>query len=131
MELLDKVGLCDKENEYPSRLSGGQQQRVSIARALAVNPEIVLFDEPTSALDPELVNDVLGVIEKVAKTGVTILLVTHEMDFARKISNKVVFMENGHVVEEGPPEQIFENSQNERTKQFLSKFYLHETVQAD
>ena len=96
-----------------------------------MNPEIVLFDEPTSALDPELVNDVLKVIERVAQTGVTILLVTHEMDFARKISNKVVFMENGYVVEEGTPESIFENSQNERTKQFLSKFYLHEAVQAE
>lgn len=123
MDLLGKVGLLDKEKDYPSKLSGGQQQRVSIARALAVEPDIVLFDEPTSSLDPELVDEVLKVIERVAKTGVTILLVTHEMDFARKISNKVVFMEKGVVVEEGPPEQIFENSQNERTQQFLKKFY--------
>jgi len=123
MDLLKKVGLLDKEKEYPSKLSGGQQQRVSIARALAVEPEIVLFDEPTSSLDPELVTEVLKVIERVAKTGVTILLVTHEMDFARKISNKVVFMEAGKVVEQGPPEQIFENSQNERTKQFLKNYY--------
>ncbi len=123
MELLDKVGLSDKEKDYPSKLSGGQQQRVSIARALAVEPDIILFDEPTSSLDPELVDEVLKVIESVAKTGVTILLVTHEMDFARKISNKVVFMEKGKVIEEGPPDQIFENSENERTKQFLKKFY--------
>src|SRR5699024_8436974 len=123
MDLLKKVGLLDKEKEYPSKLSGGQQQRVSIARALAVEPEIVLFDEPTSSLDPELVTEVLKVIERVAKTGVNILLVTHEMDFARKISNKVVFMEAGKVVEQGPPDQIFENSQNERTKQFLKNYY--------
>lgn len=132
IDLLGKVGLLDKEKDYPSKLSGGQQQRVSIARALAVEPDIILFDEPTSSLDPELVNEVLKVIERVAKTGVTILLVTHEMDFARKISNKVVFMEKGKVVEEGPPEQIFEDSQNERTKQFLRKFYAktNETVEA-
>lgn len=128
MDLLEKVGLLEKEKEYPSKLSGGQQQRVSIARALAVEPELVLFDEPTSSLDPELVTEVLKVIERVAKTGATILLVTHEMDFARKISNKVVFMENGKVVEQGSPEQIFENSQNERTKQFLRNYYLNEQV---
>lgn len=121
--LLEKVGLLDKENEYPSRLSGGQQQRVSIARALAVEPEVILFDEPTSSLDPELVAEVLKVIESVAKTGVTILLVTHEMSFARKVSNKIVFMEKGKIVEEGSPEQIFESSQNERTKQFLKNYY--------
>ncbi|MEC2159745.1 amino acid ABC transporter ATP-binding protein [Virgibacillus halodenitrificans] len=121
--LLEKVGLLEKENEYPSRLSGGQQQRVSIARALAVEPEVILFDEPTSSLDPELVAEVLKVIESVAKTGVTILLVTHEMSFARKVSNKIVFMEKGKIVEEGSPEQIFESSQNERTKQFLKNYY--------
>ncbi|WP_017547407.1 amino acid ABC transporter ATP-binding protein [Salinicoccus carnicancri] len=132
IDLLGKVGLLDKEKDYPSKLSGGQQQRVSIARALAVEPDIILFDEPTSSLDPELVDEVLKVIERVAKTGVTILLVTHEMDFARKISNKVVFMEKGKVVEEGPPQQIFENSQNERTKKFLRKFYAktNEMVEA-
>ncbi|WKA58284.1 amino acid ABC transporter ATP-binding protein [Planococcus shenhongbingii] len=129
IDLLEKVGLLEKENEYPSRLSGGQQQRVSIARALAVEPEVILFDEPTSSLDPELVTEVLKVIERVAKTGVTILLVTHEMDFARKVSNKIVFMEKGKIVEEGPPEQIFENSQNERTKQFLKNYYA-ETAEA-
>lgn len=129
MDLLKKVGLAEKANEYPSRLSGGQQQRVSIARALAVEPEVILFDEPTSSLDPELVAEVLKVIEKVAKTGVTILLVTHEMDFARKVSNKIVFMEKGNIVEEGTPEQIFENAQNERTKQFLKNYYA-EAVEA-
>lgn len=129
MDLLGKVGLAEKANEYPSRLSGGQQQRVSIARALAVEPEVILFDEPTSSLDPELVAEVLKVIERVAKTGVTILLVTHEMDFARKVSNKIVFMEKGNIVEEGSPEQIFENAQNERTKQFLKNYYA-EAVEA-
>ncbi|QMT16750.1 amino acid ABC transporter ATP-binding protein [Planococcus maritimus] len=123
IELLEKVGLLEKKDEYPSRLSGGQQQRVSIARALAVEPEVVLFDEPTSSLDPELVAEVLKVIEQVAQTGVTILLVTHEMDFARKVSNKIVFMEKGNVVEQGTPEEIFEQSQNDRTRQFLKHYY--------
>lgn len=128
VDLLEKVGLLEKKDEYPSRLSGGQQQRVSIARALAVEPDVVLFDEPTSSLDPELVTEVLKVIERVAQTGVTILLVTHEMDFARKVSNKIVFMEKGHIVEQGSPEEIFEQSQNERTRQFL-KHYYPETVE--
>lgn len=128
VDLLEKVGLLEKKDEYPSRLSGGQQQRVSIARALAVEPDVVLFDEPTSSLDPELVAEVLKVIERVAQTGVTILLVTHEMDFARKVSNKIVFMEKGHIVEQGSPEEIFEQSQNERTRQFL-KHYYPETVE--
>lgn len=123
IDLLKKVGLVEKAKEYPSKLSGGQQQRVGIARALAVDPEVILFDEPTSSLDPELVSEVLKVIERVAETGVTILLVTHEMNFARKISNNVVFMDAGKVVEQGPPEQIFENSQNERTKNFLKNYY--------
>lgn len=123
IDLLEKVGLLEKKDEYPSRLSGGQQQRVSIARALAVEPDVVLFDEPTSSLDPELVAEVLKVIERVAQTGVTILLVTHEMDFARKVSNKIVFMEKGHIVEQGSPEEIFEQSQNERTRQFLKQYY--------
>lgn len=123
IDLLKKVGLLEKKDEYPSRLSGGQQQRVSIARALAVEPDVVLFDEPTSSLDPELVAEVLKVIERVAQTGVTILLVTHEMDFARKVSNKIVFMEKGHIVEQGSPEEIFEQSQNERTRQFLKHYY--------
>ena len=128
IDLLEKVGLLEKKDEYPSRLSGGQQQRVSIARALAVEPDVVLFDEPTSSLDPELVAEVLKVIERVAQTGVTILLVTHEMDFARKVSNKIVFMEKGHIVEQGSPEEIFEQSQNERTRQFL-KHYYPETIE--
>lgn len=127
IDLLEKVGLLEKQNEYPSRLSGGQQQRVSIARALAVEPEVVLFDEPTSSLDPELVAEVLKVIERVAQTGITILLVTHEMDFARKVSNKIVFMENGNIVEQGTPEEIFEQSKNDRTRQFLKHYYPEAT----
>ncbi|MGN7295797.1 amino acid ABC transporter ATP-binding protein [Ferdinandcohnia sp. SAFN-114] len=120
---LERVGLLDKKDMYPSRLSGGQQQRVSIARALALEPEVILFDEPTSALDPELVDEVLKVIENVAKSGVTILLVTHEMRFAKNISTKVVFMDKGYISEEGPPSQIFENSNNIRTREFLKSFY--------
>lgn len=120
---LERVGLLDKKDIYPSRLSGGQQQRVSIARALALEPEVILFDEPTSALDPELVDEVLKVIENVAKSGVTILLVTHEMRFAKNISTKVVFMDKGYIAEEGPPSQIFENSNNIRTREFLKSFY--------
>lgn len=126
---LEKVGLKDKINEYPSRLSGGQLQRVGIARGLALEPELILFDEPTSALDPELVEEVLRVIEDVAKSGMTTLLVTHEMDFAKRISDKVVFMENGYIVEVGTPEQIFENSENERTRQFLKKIYAEQEKQ--
>ena len=120
---LEKVGLLEKKDMYPSSLSGGQQQRVSIARALALEPEVILFDEPTSALDPELVGEVLKVIEDVAKSGMTILLVTHEMKFARNISTKVVFMDKGHIVEEGSPEQIFEQSSHLRTRQFLREYY--------
>lgn len=123
VEELKKVGLIDKINCYPYQLSGGQQQRVGIARALAVEPEVILFDEPTSSLDPELVEGVLSVIENVAKTGMTTLLVTHEMNFAKNISNKVIFMENGKIVEEGTPSQIFENSSQIRTRQFLKKYY--------
>ncbi|KPH74534.1 MULTISPECIES: amino acid ABC transporter ATP-binding protein [Bacillaceae] len=123
MEELEKVGLLDKINAYPSQLSGGQQQRVSIARALAVEPEVILFDEPTSALDPELVGEVLKVIEAVAKSGITIVLVTHEMSFAQNISTKVVFMDKGKIVEEGTPTEIFNQSSNERTRGFLNQFY--------
>ncbi|MCM3743529.1 amino acid ABC transporter ATP-binding protein [Sporosarcina luteola] len=126
---LEKVGLIDKIDEYPSSLSGGQLQRVGIARGLALEPELILFDEPTSALDPELVEEVLRVIEEVAKSGMTTLLVTHEMDFARSISDKVVFMENGHIVEVGSPEQIFVGSENVRTRQFLKKFYSNQELQ--
>lgn len=122
VEQLDKVGLIDKLDSYPSQLSGGQQQRVSIARALALKPEVVLFDEPTSALDPELVGEVLKVIENVASTGMTIVLVTHEMSFAQKISTKIVFMDKGNIVEEGSSKTIFEDSTNTRTREFLNHF---------
>lgn len=127
IEELKRVGLIDKVDYYPYQLSGGQQQRVGIARALAVDPEVILFDEPTSALDPELVDEVLSAIADVAKTGMTILLVTHEMNFARSISDKVVFMEHGNIVEEGSPDQIFVNSSNVRTRQFLKKYYEKQT----
>lgn len=129
LKQLEKVGLKDKINEYPSRLSGGQLQRVGIARGLALEPDLILFDEPTSALDPELVEEVLKVIEDVAKSGMTTLLVTHEMDFAKRISDKVVFMENGYIVEVGTPEQIFEKSVNVRTRQFLKKIYAEQDQQ--
>ena len=118
--MLEKVGLLDKANEYPSRLSGGQQQRVAIARALAMQPEIMLFDEVTSALDPELVGEVLKVMRNLAAEGMTMIVVTHEMLFARDAADRVVFMDGGVVIEEGPPEQIFVTPQHERTRQFLS-----------
>ena len=118
---LEKVGMLDFINAYPSTLSGGQKQRVAIARALCMNPEIMLFDEPTSALDPEMVNEVLNVIKNLANDDMTMLIVTHEMSFAKDVSNKVVFMDNGVIVEEGSPEQIFNNPNNERTKRFLSR----------
>lgn len=120
-EALAKVGLADKADVYPHQLSGGQQQRVAIARALAPKPEIIYFDEPTSALDPELIGEVLAVIKKLAEEGLTMIVVTHEMNFAREVSSKVVFMENGVIVEEGTPQQIFENPANERTKEFIGK----------
>ncbi len=120
-ELLDRVGLLDKADSYPAQLSGGQQQRIAIARALAMEPEIMLFDEPTSALDPEMVGEVLQVIGDLAKSGMTMIIVTHEMGFAREVASKVLFMDGGYIVEEGSPEEIFGNPQNERTKQFLSK----------
>ncbi|MET3287467.1 amino acid ABC transporter ATP-binding protein [Brevibacillus fluminis] len=121
LEVLEKVGLSAKINDYPSQLSGGQQQRVGIARALALNPEVILFDEPTSALDPELVGEVLSVIRKIAREGVTMIVVTHEMGFARDVSNHVVFMDGGVIVEEGKPDEIFVNPKEERTKQFLKR----------
>lgn len=120
-KVLDKVGLSDKCDSYPSQLSGGQQQRVGIARALALNPEVILFDEPTSALDPELVGEVLSVMKKVAKEGITMIVVTHEMSFASDIASRVIFMDGGVVVEEGPPNEIFSNPKEERTKQFLKR----------
>ncbi|MFC4321743.1 amino acid ABC transporter ATP-binding protein [Litchfieldia salsa] len=120
-DILEKVGLQDRLNHYPVQLSGGQQQRVGIARALALNPEVLLFDEPTSSLDPELVSEVLTVIKDVAKEGNTMLIVTHELNFAREISDRVIFMENGIIIEEGTAEQLFNHPRVERTKQFLSK----------
>lgn len=119
--LLDKVGLLDKKDVYPTKLSGGQKQRLAIVRALAMNPEVMLFDEPTSALDPEMVKDVLDVIKGLADEGMTIVIVTHEMNFAKQISDKVLFMDEGIIAEEGTPEAIFENPQNPRTIEFLSK----------
>ena len=120
-ELLAKVGIAEKESEYPSRLSGGQQQRVAIARALAMDPKIMLFDEPTSALDPEMVGEVLDVIKQLAKEGMTMVVVTHEMGFAREVADRVLFMDEGKLVEEGTAEEIFNNPQNDRTKLFLSQ----------
>jgi polar amino acid transport system ATP-binding protein len=120
-DLLGRVGLADKIANYPSQLSGGQQQRVAIARALAMNPKLMLFDEPTSALDPELVGDVLGVMRSLAREGMTMVVVTHEIGFAREVADKVVFMDGGVVVEEGAPDAVIANPQNERTKAFLSK----------
>lgn len=121
MELLDKVGLRTKANVYPETLSGGQQQRVAIARALAMEPELLLFDEPTSALDPELVGDVLMVMKQLAAEGMTMLIVTHEMGFARDVADRVVFMDRGYIVEEGSPDEIFSRPKNERTQAFLSR----------
>ncbi|HXF03583.1 MAG TPA: amino acid ABC transporter ATP-binding protein [Arthrobacter sp.] len=118
---LEKVGLGNRENAYPAQLSGGQQQRVAIARALSMNPDMMLFDEPTSALDPELVGDVLAVMRQLADEGMTMMVVTHEMGFAREVGDRVVFMDGGVVVEQGKPEDVLGNPQNERTKAFLSK----------
>ncbi|MBE6347913.1 MAG: amino acid ABC transporter ATP-binding protein [Spirochaetaceae bacterium] len=117
--LLDRVGLRDKAEVYPSALSGGQKQRIAIVRSLAMNPEVMLFDEPTSALDPEMVGEVLAVMEQLAEDGMTMVVVTHEMGFARKVADRVLFMYDGIVLEEGTPEDIFENPQHDRTKQFL------------
>ena len=119
MELLGVVGLSDRANAYPSQLSGGQKQRVAIVRALCMDPEVMLFDEPTSALDPELTDEVLEVMRQLAQEGMTMVVVTHEMNFARNVSNRVIFMDYGLIVEQGSPEQIFEHPQNERTRAFL------------
>ena len=121
MMLLKRVGLDDKAGSYPSQLSGGQKQRIAIVRALAMEPDVLLFDEPTSALDPEMVGEVLQVISDLAKDGITMVVVTHEMGFARKVGTRVLFMDGGQIAEEGTPEQIFEHPQNPRTKEFLSK----------
>lgn len=120
-DLLDKVGLCDKADAYPTSLSGGQQQRIAIARGLAMDPDVLLFDEPTSALDPEMVGEVLGVMQDLAKSGMTMVIVTHEMGFAREVANRVIFMDGGVIVEQGSPEDVFENTKEARTKDFLSK----------
>ena len=119
--LLEKVGLAEKADAYPHRLSGGQQQRVAIARSLAMNPKLMLFDEATSALDPELVGEVLKVMRQLVEEGMTMVVVTHEMGFAREVANHLVFMDKSQIVEQGPPAQIFESSQNERTRNFLSR----------
>ncbi|MGL6199787.1 MAG: amino acid ABC transporter ATP-binding protein [Lachnospiraceae bacterium] len=119
-ELLEMVGLGEKYDEYPANLSGGQQQRVAIARALAMNPDIMLFDEPTSALDPEMVGEVLGVMKQLAKDGMTMVVVTHEMGFAREVADRVIFMDEGVIVEQGKPENVFGSPQSERTQNFLN-----------
>lgn len=121
IELLEKVGLVDKKDAYPVQLSGGQKQRIAIARALAMKPDIMLFDEPTSALDPEMVKEVLNVIKDLANEGMTMAIVTHEMGFAREVAGRILFMDEGRILEEGSPRDIFENPVNERTKSFLSK----------
>jgi polar amino acid transport system ATP-binding protein len=120
-ELLAKVGLSEKADAYPRQLSGGQQQRVAIARALAMRPKVMLFDEPTSALDPEMIGEVLDVMKQLARDGMTMVVVTHEMGFAREVGDRVIFMDDGRIVEEGKPEEIFQNPKNERTQAFLSK----------
>ena len=119
--LLEKVGLSDKSNSYPTQLSGGQKQRIAIARALAMKPEVILFDEPTSALDPEMIKEVLDVMRDLAKEGMTMLIVTHEMGFARNVGNRILFMDNGEIIEDCSPKDFFENPTNERIKDFLNK----------
>ena len=121
MKLLEKVGLKDKANAMPSQLSGGQQQRVAIARALAMKPKALLFDEPTSALDPEMVHDVLDIMKEVAMEGMTMVVVTHEMGFAKEVGTRVLFVDHGTILEEGTPEEVFDHTREERTKNFLSK----------
>jgi len=120
-ELLARVGVADKADNYPTQLSGGQQQRVAIARALAMKPKVMLFDEPTSALDPEMVGEVLDVMRKLAKAGMTMVIVTHEMGFAREVGDRLLFVDEGRIIEQGDPKEVFENPQQERTKLFLSK----------
>ena len=121
MELLERVGLPDKRDSYPKSLSGGQKQRIAIARALAMNPKVMLFDEPTSALDPEMVGEVLEIMKDLAKEGMTMVVVTHEMGFAREVGDRILFMDGGYIVEEGSPEEVFGNPKNERTQNFLAK----------
>ena len=121
MKLLERVGLAEKANEYPNMLSGGQKQRIAIVRALAMEPEVMLFDEPTSALDPEMVGEVLDVMKELASEGMTMIVVTHEMGFAREVADEILFMSEGRIIERGIPQQIFENPENERTKNFIDK----------
>ena len=121
MELLKRIGLQDKANAYPSTLSGGQKQRVAIVRALAMNPKVILFDEPTSALDPEMVGEVLDLIRELANEGMTMVIVTHEMGFAREVSDRILFMNEGVIKEQGTPEEIFKNPRDERLREFLAK----------
>ncbi|SFR55801.1 amino acid ABC transporter ATP-binding protein, PAAT family [Marinobacter daqiaonensis] len=123
--LLQRVGIADQANKYPSHLSGGQQQRVAIARALAMEPRLMLFDEPTSALDPEMIGEVLDVMRELAKEGMTMMVVTHEMGFAREVADRVIYIHEGQIVEEGKPEDVFDNPQNERTQSFLSRVLKH------
>jgi ABC-type polar amino acid transport system ATPase subunit len=125
LELLERVGIGDKAQSYPGQLSGGQQQRVAIARALAMNPEIMLFDEPTSALDPEMIREVLDVMRNLAKSRITMVVVTHEMGFAREVADRILFMDEGKIIEEGPPDHFFEAPREDRTRQFLSKILKH------
>ena len=120
--LLDRVGLADKANAYPDSLSGGQKQRVAIARALSMNPDAILFDEPTSALDPEMVGEVLKIMQDLAQEGLTMIVVTHEMEFARDVSHRVIFMDKGVIAEEGKPEDLFTNPKEERTREFLQRY---------
>jgi len=121
MKLLERVGLADKADAYPSQLSGGQKQRIAIVRALAMEPEVMLFDEPTSALDPEMVGEVLDVMKELAHEGMTMAVVTHEMGFAREVADRVIFMDEGHIIEENKPNELFDNPQNPRTQEFLAK----------
>ena len=125
LDLMNKVGIPDKIHGYPAQLSGGQQQRVAIARALAMQPKILLFDEPTSALDPEMINEVLDVMANLAREGMTMIVVTHEMGFAKKVSHRIIFMDEGRIVEEGTPETFFTQPKSERTRTFLSKILVH------
>jgi glutamate transport system ATP-binding protein len=125
MELLERVGIEHQATKYPAQLSGGQQQRVAIARSLAMDPKVMLFDEPTSALDPEMINEVLDVMVELARSGMTMIVVTHEMGFARKVANRVVFLSDGQIVEQAPPEQFFTNPKSDRAKDFLGKILTH------
>ena len=125
LELLEKVGLADKKDVYPNKLSGGQKQRVAIARALAMNPKVILFDEPTSALDPEMIGEVLEVMKELANAGMTMIVVTHEMGFARNVANRVFFMDGGYILEDAKPQDLFDNPKTERAREFLEKVLNH------